>query len=380
MSRLRDPWANGAGGKVPETFGGYPRPPRTEDRVERHAGNGMPKLWTPDGLTKKFYGRPSSEGKILDDDYKLQQWKQRQVAAGYLDFGDQSRVLRAERAALPPPESSRQAKDQHNELNKRAADLAGSIASRLGTAMHIITERADLGLEVNAGEFEPQLKEWLRIASYFDQITMPSGRPGVECFVALDVLRHDMDPTKDRSWIRKAGTFDRLWGYYPCPVEDDDGNVCGRTRYIVDLKTGRRETMSFSEPTFAVQESIYTDGEEYVEWPDGKGADRYPLPNVCPHRAITVSLPIDADRGQVKWTRLPAARDAVRNLIPKVRDWRAEKHWTSEFAPTPNFRPLIDAAVTEDEVKDVWRAHPGPHWNDPALVAYGKARIKEVMQ
>lgn len=370
---LYDPYEKtGGSGPGRDSVNGYERPLRTEDLIPRHnnPNDGRPKIWWPNGSRMTYYSRPSSWGKKAEDTTNLSKWEGRVKASGMLDYGAQSRALRAEWAALGPLNENKAGHDAILDSAKNLVDQA----AREGTALHTITERYDLGLEVNPGEdYEPHLAEWSRLTRNFEIVTLPDGRPGVECFVAMDHLRQDMDPTQYYSWVRLAGTFDRLWHYKPC-------EICGRSNYIGDLKGGKADKLIWSKASFAVQMGIYGNAKLYVPKPDGTGADRYDLPDVCPHNGILVSVPTDTGRGSVHWIDIASGFQTAIDLIPRITAHRRKKNWTVPFTPTPNLVDLIGRAETPNTVRDLWREHPSEEWqaNDGALINLASARITEL--
>jgi hypothetical protein len=373
---LRDDWAETS---PAATVNGFERPPRVEDLIPRHANpnDRRPKIWLPDGIGMDYYSRPSGWGKKVEDTKNLSLWDGRQFVSGFLDFGHQSRALRLERAALGPSEESAESKRAHNDINQRAKALVES-AARVGTALHTITERQDLGLPVTPpDEFLPHLEEWKRLTRNFEIVTLANGKPGVEVFVVFDQLRPGRDGTGKHDWVRLAGTFDRLWRYKPCEVLDAFGRKCGRRNYIGDLKTGKSTSLQYNGASYGVQEAIYAAGEQYVPWPDGKGADRFPMDDVCPHRAITLSIPSDTGVGETIWTNIAAGFETAVTLIPDALDHRRRKDWFAPFEPTLDPWTAIDRAGTLKELDAVWPAFPDMTlWraDESALANYAKQK------
>lgn len=372
-AELYDPWKRMTG-QPSATLDDNPfeRPPRVEDLIPRHANprDGRPKLWLPDGSKMQFYFRPSSRGKIAEDTRNLSAWTTSQTVAGYLDYGGQSEVLVLERATLGPYEQN---KDGHHRMDEKAKDLNPD-AARVGSAWHTITERHDLGLSVKVPpKYKAFLEEWKRLSENFELVTMPSGKPAVECFVAVDIERQktgifgeplfNPDGTMQTEWHRGAGTFDRLWKYKPCPI-------CGCSTYVVDLKTGKASSLVWSEASYAVQEGVYSEGKEYVPWPDGKGATRHEIPDLCKHRAITVSLPAGTAQGRTLWTNIAQGAAAAFDLVPRIKAHRNRKNWMVEFLPIPNLWKMVEDATTPEEIRGLWAQYQGAdewHERDNAL-------------
>lgn len=366
------------------TVNGFERPPRVEDLIPRHGNprDGRPKIWLPDGSRMDFYSRPSGWGKKGEDTKNLSLWDVRVKMSGMFDYGRQSRALQLERAALGPSEESVDSKRAHDSLYEKAKDL-DETAARVGTALHTITERWDLGLPVKPpDEFVPHLEEWKRLTSNFEIVTLANGAPGVEVFVAFDHLRPGRDGTDKRDWVRLAGTFDRLWRYKPCDVKDAFGRKCGRRNYIGDLKTGKASSLQYNGASYGIQEAIYRNSQQYVPWKDGKGADRYEMDDVCPHRAITLSIPSDSGVGRTIWTNISAGFEAAVGLIPDILDHRKRKDWFADFTPATDPWTAIDRAQTVDEARAVWHAFPDStlwHADEDALLKYLVAK-KELLE
>lgn len=341
------------------------RPERPEDLLERHVNDGRPRVWLPDGSAQWYYSRPSSWGKKGEDTTNLSKWNTRTSVAGFLDYGTMSRTLRLEWAGTDPAD-----KDRRNELCEQAKNL-GDESARVGTALHAITERHDLGMSVpTSTDFADDLQAWVDATKHFEIVEMPSGRPGVEVFVALDYrIPDDEVPPGTREfkrWVRLAGTFDRLWRYKPCPV-------CGRRNYIGDLKSGKVE---FGQQSIAVQEGVYANAKEYI--PTADGAMRNDMPEVCPHRGVVVNLPAGSGRAQVIWFDIAKGYDWAVRLIPQIIRFRNTKNISVPFTPTPDLWALVERAETPEEVRALWMQYPGvPDWTerDSALTKFAGERI-----
>ena len=353
------------------------RPLRTEDLIPRHGGNKQPKIWLPDGSGMAYYGRPSSWGGVADDEERLGKWDTRKTVEGYLDYGRQSATLRLERAALPPPDEDREA---HNRLNERAKAVAFD-KDRVGTAKHKLTENHDLGVPMNIFDDEDMadLMEWIRLTKFMEIVTLPNGSPAIECFVVLDAPRLDqyLQPVKDSfgretgEMVRLAGTFDRIFRYLPCPI-------CGKENYAADFKSSGATGIEFGQRKNGIQVGVYSRSMLYYPWPDGKGADRVPLPDLCLHRGIIVSVPAGTGQGTMQWIDIVKGYNTAVSLIPSIREHQAGKNWMREFTPVPNLRVEIDRCDSVAEVRALWKQYPGPEWeaDDNALVLYASARIE----
>lgn len=353
------------------------RPLRTEDLIPRHGGNGSPKLWLPDGSKMKYYGRPSGWGEPGDNSERLALWKARKTVSGYLDTGQQGLALRAERSVLAGPDED---KDGHDKINDKALRLVFD-SDRMGTMKHKMTEKVDLAIPFTpVPEFEYVLDAWARLTRFMEIVTLPTGQPGVECFVALDAQRLDQwgEPMYDETglpvMIRLAGTFDRLFRYTPC-------DLCGRCNYIADLKTSSVRGLIYAQRKTGIQLGIYSRSKLYVPWADGRGADRYDLPDVCPHRGIVISIPPEGEgEPSMQWVDIARGIFRAVSLIPQIKDHQRETDWLVEFTPAQNVWAAIDRAQTQAEVSALYQQFPGEHWdaNSGALTQYAIARIAAI--
>lgn len=371
----------------------FGRPERTEDRLVRHRGDGRPKIWIPqdatltapgetivlstdmrlsNGMTlpagtsvafpgtvvphpkagkQVFYSRPSSWGDVTEDRTKISEWRQRMAVEGFA----RSKRLRLEWSALPGIDWDDSVRKQAaKRLIDEAVLMAGADKDRQGTAVHAVTERQDLGLEVHPPEeYEADLFAWIDATQFFE-IVNDHEVPGIECFVVADA-------------VQCAGTFDRLVRYLPC-------EVCGLRNYVLDLKTGKIE---WGKSSIAVQLAIYANSVYYIPLP----GDIYPglridMPGVCKHKAIVVHLPAGSGTATTHWIDIHRGWEAAKGIASDVREFRKEKNWTVEFTPVPDLIPIIAQASGERELNTIWAQHR-TLWT-PQHTALGQARLKEL--
>lgn len=378
-----------------EDYDRYGRPERTEDRLVRHRGDGRPKIWVPleatltapgetivlqsqmrlsNGMTvpagtsvtfpgtvvphpkagkQVFYSRPSSWGDVTEDRTKISEWRQRMAVEGFA----RSKRLRLEWAALPGVDWDDSVRKQAaKRLIDEAVLMAGADKDRQGTAVHAITERHDLGLEVNPPEeYAPDLTAWIDATQFFRIVDdAVSGLSGVECFVVADE-------------VQCAGTFDRLIEYLPC-------EVCGLRKFVLDLKTGKIE---WGKSSIAVQLAIYANSVYYIPLP----GDIYPglrinMPDVCKHKAIVVHLPAGTGTATTHWIDIHRGWEAAKGIARDVREFRKERNWTVEFTPVPDLIPLIQQASGDKELNSIYAQHKSL-WT-PEHTALGHQRLKEL--
>jgi hypothetical protein len=376
-----------------QDFDEFGRPERTEDRLVRHRGDGRPKIWVPrdatltapgetivlstdmrlsNGMTlpagtsvsfpgtevphpkagkQVFYSRPSSWGDVTEDRTKISEWRQRMAVEGFA----RSKRLRLEWSALPGvdwDDSVRKAAARR--LIDEAVLMAGADKDRQGTAVHAITERHDLGLEVHPPEeYEGDLSAWIDATQFF-RIVNDHEVPGIECFVVADE-------------VQCAGTFDRLIEYLPC-------EVCGLRKFVLDLKTGKIE---WGKSSIAVQLAIYANSVYYIPLP----GDIYPglrvaMPDVCKHKAIVVHLPAGTGTATTHWIDIHRGWEAAKGIARDVREFRKERNWTVEFTPVPDLIPLIQQASGDKELNSIYAQHR--HLWTEQHTALGHARLKEL--
>lgn len=351
-----DPYVRSNSGEMDDPYNPFGRPERTEDKIPR-GRYGRPHIWLPDGSAQRYYSRPSSWGKKIDDLTKLSEWQTRTAVSGFLDFGEHSRTLRMEWAATGPED-----KERRNQLCDDARHLVNS-NDRQGTAYHAMTERHDLGLASSVpGEFEEDMAAYREVMKNFEIVRCASGRPGVEVFVAFDQQDAHGKP------VRLAGTFDRLVRHDPC-------GICQRRNRITDLKTG---SVEWGRQVMAVQLGIYAHGMEYIPWPDGSGADRLELPDVCPHIGFIINLRPGTGKVEIHKLDIASGYNYAVGLIPEVGAFRRHKNLMAPWTPVPSMWSLVDRCSTVEEVRALWYQYPGAPWkdNDNALTDYAMAKVQ----
>lgn len=243
------------------------------------------------GLIVRSYTRTSGYGKVLDDLNGLMGWKCRMTALGLVERPD---LLARVQEFKDDPLLVNSPK--FKALVEECLEAGGaSVKSKRGTAVHKLTEFIDQGLSVE-GAPEDQLRD---LNAYLLE-TMLAGinDVSIETFVVCDELR-------------AAGTFDRLLEVpKPCPV-------CGKTRYIGDLKTSGSVNYPHS---WAVQLAIYSRSSLY----DPETFERTPL-DVCQHRGVVIHLPAGQARCDLYFIDIAEGWRAATELVPAVTSWRNNK-------------------------------------------------------
>lgn len=237
-----------------------------------------------DGGKPVTYTRCTTYVDCLDDKFKLGQWMQRMVGAGFVQRDD----LRLAMASLLPellvPEPTKQAKDAANDICDRAREAAAASAkATTGTAMHKISERVDRGQKLGLipPEYRPDVEAYVRA-------TEPLTAVHIERPMVLDELKI-------------AGTPDRIIEYN------------GRN-YIADLKTG---SVDFAALKISMQLAVYAHSRLYdVE--SGKRSDI----KIDQERAIVIHAPAGTGKCRLLWADIAAGWRAV-EIATRVRAARA---------------------------------------------------------
>ena len=250
---------------------------------------GRPRIVLPErkprgGLIVRSYTRSSGFGKVLDDLNSLMDWKCRVTILGALERPDLLALAATKR-------------DDKRELQGVVDQLleAGGATQQAnrGTAVHSLTEFIDKGLEV--GNLPEQIQRDLE-AYIFETIRLGIENVQIEAFVVNDELK-------------AAGTFDRLVEApaFPCPV-------CGKTRFIGDLKTSSTANYPHS---WAIQMAVYSRSQLY----DFETYERTPL-DVCLDRAILIHLPAGEARCDLYFIDINQGWQAATELVPAMKAWR----------------------------------------------------------
>ena len=150
---------------------------------------GRPSIMQADGK-RKSYTRSSSAAKTIEDTFNLEKWARRNVAYGFAH--DASLVARVLAIGGEPAAWGKSEKDAVNAIVESAEAVAKAHrAADIGTAVHKLTERLDLGEEVVGGPYQADL----------DAYAAAMGAAGftvleVECRIVNDEL--EMAGTADR--------------------------------------------------------------------------------------------------------------------------------------------------------------------------------------
>lgn len=243
---------------------------------------GKPLVIPPGGGGPVAYTRASSLGKVLDDPYFLDLWKQRMVATG-LSLRPELRL--AVHAHIGD-------KRTLNHLCKQAMEAAqASAGATIGTALHRLVERMDSGEQVSADGFDADLEAYRKATEGMKHLS-------IEAFMVCDELK-------------VAGTPDRI------TLIDDTATV----PVIADVKTQR--TLDFGQLVIAVQLACYAHSAAYTEgWREATTLDQ--------ERALVIHLPAGQGKATLHWIDVAAGWEAAKCAV-QVRDWRKRKDLLSPY-------------------------------------------------
>lgn len=243
---------------------------------------GRPMVMPVKGKKKVAYTRATTIANSLDDASALVAWKMRMAALGLTTRPD---LLLAIGAAGED-------KMAINAYIEEAMDAAGaSKAANIGTAIHALTERLDLGQELGTVP-----DQWLPDIRAYEEATKILNKVYIEQFCVLDKFKI-------------AGTPDRLVEY--------KGEL-----FIADLKTGRIDHPN----NIAMQLAIYAHGLPY----DVATATRGSWGDVNKEKAIIVHLPAGTGACKLVFIDIAEGWKGVQFAM-KVRKWRDQKGLATQF-------------------------------------------------
>jgi hypothetical protein len=243
---------------------------------------GRPMVVPPKSKTAVAYTRATTIANSLDDASALVAWKMRMAAVGLTTRPD---LLLAISAAAED-------KMAVNGYIEEAMEVAGaSKAANIGTAIHALTEKLDLGHEL--GQVPDQ---WLPDIKAYEETTKVLSNIFIEQFAVLDKFKI-------------AGTPDRVVEYKG-------------ERFIADLKTGRID----HPHNIAMQLAIYANGTPY--FPDT--ASRATWGDINKEKAIIIHLPAGTGNCKLVFVDIKEGYKGV-EFAMKVRKWRDQKGLTTPF-------------------------------------------------
>ena len=280
-------------------------------------------LIVPDGQNRPVaHTRVTTFASTLDDRYGLERWGLRMSALGFAARQD----LYARLCSTRP--------DDKHALDKLCGDAkeaaAASAGANMGTALHAMCERVDLGEDVTfPAPFDRDVHAYRQALTDHDVGIIPDY---VERYVCLPDLM-------------LGGKLDRIVDF-------------GSQPKIADLKTGA--TLDYSWGSIAVQLACYANAATLY---DGKAKAHSPMPDVDKDVALVVHLPAGTGRCDLYWVDIARGWEAAQHA-KWVRDWRKHKdglaqRWddhTAVVQPDVRRARLIERALTlpRDQLAEAW--------------------------
>ena len=318
-----------------------PEPPR--DRW------GRPLIIPPDGGKPTAYTRCTTYVDVLEDKYNLQKWMQRMVAVGIAQRPD----LHLSAASMASDPDAH--KKPLNELCEQAVEAAkGSAKATIGSALHAIVERINLGVDPGIVPAEYQ--------RHIDNYRATVSAAG---FVPVHVERFTVQDD-----LRVGGTPDLI-----AEIAGVDGLV------VLDLKTGP-STLRYGSLKVAMQLAVYAHSQLY----DASNGTRTPIEGLRTDKGVVVALDSGTAECSLHIVDLVAGWEAVQ-VAAQVRAWRARKdliaQWPVEVAApdpvTPAVAPEVSrallAAIAEsasrEALRELWSA-AGEAWTEEHTAAAEK--------
>ena len=292
-------------------------------RNDYRRANGAPMVMV-NGKNER-YSRPSSFAKPLDDESALTNWK---IDRGCIGVAH-DRALQARWCAVT--DDDRDAKEKLRQDSISAG--RGAERADIGTALHAMSVRFEQ--ELNFSPPQPYLES---LQSYMNEMTR----------LNLSTVRSEFH-TVNRQY-RCAGTADRLYEL-GSPLITPSGNVLPVGTLIVgDLKTG--EKLEYSKPAYAVQLTLYAEGEFY----DVLSDEFIATPPINRDWAIIVHMPADQPGlCEFLWVDLEIGRWGA-YLVDQIKTWR--KMWRSGEFNMPAVQLDTDLVRVFNEAS-CWCGQPG---------------------
>lgn len=290
--------------------------------------NGAPMV-VIDGKNVRL-SRPSSWGKILDDENALVNWKIDRACEGVA----KDPALQARYSAIKPDD-----RDAFKELRELAINAGrGDQAADIGTALHAMSER----WEDPDDDFDPPEQYAKRLTQY--------GKRLDEYGLVSEMIEYQVVSKK---W-GAAGTADRLYKTTK-PIVTPDGEIHPPgTLFVGDLKTGKK--LDFSLPGYCVQMAIYADGELYDVVED----EFLPTPPINRDWGLLVHLPAEGDTCELIWCDMGVGEWGA-SLVQSVKEWRRKWKNKEPYGAYP--------AVPPTSVEDVAEELGGEYVVDPGELA-----------
>ena len=290
----------------------------TPEAPDFRRANGAPMIIDKEGKNVRL-SRPSSWGKILDDENALVNWKIDRAAQGVA--GD--KALQARYIAVK--EDDRKTYQTLRELAINAGK--GEQAADLGTALHAMSCRWEDGDDA----FNPpeEFAKSLRVYSACLR----------EQHLVSEMFEYHVVNLK----MGCAGTADRLYKT-TSEVMTPDGEIHpAGTLFVGDLKTGKK--LDYSLPGYTVQMALYADGELY----DVVNDVFLETPPINKDWGILVHLPAGQEVCTLIWVDLGVGEWGAQ-LVDQVKQWRRKWKNIGPFGAYEFLEPLAngEAALIAD--------------------------------
>ncbi len=298
-----------------------------------------------------LYGRPSSFGKELDNDFNLQRWKERHLVRGLaLDPSFTSRVDLSEDGVV-------------DGMVARAYDAAQtSLAADRGSHIHLLTEIAD---NTDADN------DWIAVTPDGEELGIPYAlqeRIVDQWFefrsrLGIEAVRIEQPIVNDD--LQVAGTFDRL-DRFTRGLDTTLGSIGTGQCAIGDIKTGNPH-----RTTYPLQLVAYRDGQPYDpdtdtrhDWPD----DAAPHPGIALIYHYDLARAIDGE--PVDWQIVPVDLTIARRGAELVAAARRYAKRDDVFAPTI---PAGGGALPEPAACDTVPSPAAPTTGEPCSTSATEA-------
>lgn len=313
-------------------------PPERKDF--RRVGKQVPMVLV-DGKWERFR-RPSSAGKILDDEANLVDWQKRTIVYGAAQRPD----LMAEVSVL---DFERDKKPIRDIVEECLVSGKGTQAANKGTAIHKMLDRIDRG-----DEWTPAPNYVAACDSYVDAMAGYG-------LIPIDVEVHCVNVR-----YRMAGTMDRRYRTTRTLVTPYGEIVPIGSIIAGDTKTGR--TLEYAAGSYATQIAAYVGSDFYDV--DNNEMRPFDPPTYQPW-ALIVHVVADEARTDLYWVDMEAGREAL-ELAEHVRNWRKRTDLL-----TPSRAPLHAVAdppadplpTTADPAAGSKARHPSNVPGEPPMLA-----------
>lgn len=272
---------------------------RTEDQIPFDQYGRY--LIVPDGQKKPIaHTRVTTFASTLDDRYGLEKWGLRMSALGFVARTD----LYARLASTRP--------DDKTALDKLCAEAkeaaAASAGANLGTALHAMCERVDLGEDITfPAPHDADVKAYKAALELAGIVIIPEL---VERYVCLPDLM-------------LGGKLDRIVSF-------------GSQPKIADLKTGA--DLAYSWGSIAVQLACYANAATLY---NGRTQTHEAMPDVDKDVALVIHLPAGQARCDLYWVDIAAGWEAAQHAA-WVRQWRKRKDLSDPWRPGTRLDSLIE--------------------------------------